>query len=76
MSKAKEFLGEASFHDKDDLLKGITFGDLTLVLTANEPKIDEKVVKRVFKEILAASLEDAEFELKKNMKEILAKTKR
>ena len=62
---------EEKMHQKDDLLGGITFEELITTIQSNESVVNEKVVKKVYKEILKANLDDAEYELKQNMKEII-----
>ena len=59
------------FAMNDDLLGGITFGELIDTVSANEANSDEKTIKKVYKEILKMKLEDAEYELKKNIKQIM-----
>ena len=59
------------FHQKDDILASITFEELITTVTTNEKVMDEKTVKRVWKELLKNALGDAEHELKQNMKAIL-----
>jgi hypothetical protein len=62
---------EEKFHPKDDLLRGITFEDLIMAVQANEPEVNEKSIKKVYKEMLKQVLEDAEYDLKSNMKDLL-----
>jgi hypothetical protein len=63
------------FHEKDDLMRGITFEALLTAVGSNEKEINENVVKTVFKELLDANLEDAHSELKENMKQIIKELK-
>jgi uncharacterized protein YqgV (UPF0045/DUF77 family) len=59
------------FHQKDSLFPGITYQELMETLHANEKVIDEESVVRTFKAIMAKYSEDAEQELKMNMKRII-----
>jgi|WetSurMetagenome_2_1015567.scaffolds.fasta_scaffold59843_5 hypothetical protein len=59
----------------DDILSGITFDELIVTLQSNEPHVDKTAVKRVYKEILKAKLEDAMFELERNMDYIIGQTR-
>jgi len=60
------------FHPKDNLLRGITFEDLIDTVFSNEREINERTVRKVYKELLRASMKDAEAELRDNMDEILS----
>jgi hypothetical protein len=62
---------EEKFHPKDDLLRGITFEDLITAVQANEPEINETSIKKVYKEILKQVTDDAQYDLKSNMKDLL-----
>jgi len=59
----------------DEILGNITIGELIDTLVSNEPTINEKIVMKVYKEILDYKLQDAEDELKHYMKFILKETK-
>jgi hypothetical protein len=61
----------AFFHPKDTLHRGLTFEELIDAVHANEPTIDERSVRKVFKEIMRDAARDAEAELKSNMKQII-----
>ena len=61
----------AGFHPKDDLLRGITFEELIDTVYSNEQTRDEKAVKKVFEELLKASVAEARSELRRNLKEIV-----
>jgi len=69
--KFKEF-----FHEKDNLLRGITFEDLITTLQSNEPEINEKTVMKVFNEMWKELLTEAQHELKKDMKQIIKEAQR
>jgi len=71
MKKWKDLMVTERFHQKDDILASITFEELITTVTTNEKVMDEKTVKRVWKELLKNALGDAEHELKQNMKAIL-----
>lgn len=58
-------------HIKDDLLAGITFEELIITLQSNEPEINEKVVQRVFSELVKDAVENAKEELRYNMQMII-----
>lgn len=77
--RIRELCGSAllteRFRANDDLLEGITLGELVTTIQANESTIDKSVVLRVYKDLLKAKLDDAEYELNKNMKAILAELK-
>ena len=60
------------FHSDDDLLRGISFQDLIDTVYSNESIVDERSVRKVYKEILTTNLKDAEYELKQNMTEVIA----
>jgi len=62
---------EEFFHEKDNLLRGITFEDLITTLQSNEPEINEKTVMKVFNEMWKELLTEAQHELKKDMKQII-----
>ena len=66
---------KTSFHTKDNLLDGITFESLITAIESNERVYDEKTVKKVFNEIRKEVLGDAEFLLRKHMKDILKELK-
>lgn len=59
------------FHSADSLVRGITYEDLINVLVSNEPKITEDVVMKVFRELMREQLDDARYDLKKNMQKII-----
>lgn len=59
------------FHEKDDLLRGITFEDLIIAVQSNEKAISASSITKVFNEMVKANLKDAEYELKSNMKQII-----
>ena len=58
-------------HIKDDLLAGITFEELIITLQSNEPEINEKVVQRVFSELVRDAVQNAKEELSDNMQMII-----
>lgn len=58
-------------HIKDDLLAGITFEELIITLQSNEPEINEKVVQRVFSELVRDAVQSAKEELRDNMQMII-----
>lgn len=58
-------------HIKDDLLAGITFEELIITLQSNEPEINEKVVQRVFSELVRDAVQNAKEELRDNMQMII-----
>lgn len=60
---------------KDVLLKGIDLEEVITTVQCNEPIINEEVVRKVFKEILALQLEDAYAALEENMTFILNQSK-
>ena len=60
---------------QDQILNAITYEELIDTIQSNESVIDEKTVKRVYKEILKFKLSEAEYELKKNMKKIIEMAK-
>lgn len=57
---------------QDNLLDGITFGDLILAVHCNCQKVTAKAVADEFVEILQQRLEDAKFLVKNNYDEIIA----
>jgi len=59
------------FHEKDDLLRAITFEDVIIALQSNESIIDEASAKKVWKELLKAAVDDAEYEFRNNIKQII-----
>ena len=61
----------AFFHRDDDLLRGITFGELIDTVYSNERVIDERTVTKTFNELLKANVRDAKSELKGSMKKII-----
>lgn len=69
----KTMLTEQPFgtHLKDDLLRGITFEELVETLQSNESVHNERVVNKVFEELLKSNIADARHELKSNMQMIL-----
>ena len=67
-------LGE-DMHETDNILDGITFDDVILVLHSGERVIDEKAVRRVVKEILEIQMQDFEYILNNNINEIIARAK-
>ncbi len=71
MKRYREKKLQEGFHQMDDLLSGFTFGELIETLQSNEAIIDERSVRKVFKELLNFRLEDARYELKKNMHQII-----
>jgi len=72
--ESEETLDEA-ISLNDEILGNITIGELIDTLQSNEPTINEKIVMKVYKEILDYKLEDAKDELKHYMKFILKETK-
>ena len=66
---------KAYFHEKDDLLAGITFEDLITAVQTNEKIKSAETVKKVFREIVKANMKDAEAELRDNMQQILKEVK-
>jgi hypothetical protein len=67
----KKVLNENNFHEQDWLFKGFTFDDLITALQSNERDINENSVKKVFKELYNESMENALYELKTNMNQII-----
>ena len=67
-------LGE-DMYETDNILDGITFDDVILALHSGERIIDEKAVRRVVKEILEIQMQDFEYILNNNIKEIIARAK-
>ena len=59
------------FHEMDNLLDGITFSELIDTVASNERVIDQHSVTKTWKELLRTKMRDAEYELKKNMKQII-----
>jgi DNA mismatch repair ATPase MutS len=55
----------------DDILKAITYEELMDTVHSNEKEITEKAILKVYKEILKMNSDDALYELKKNMKNLL-----
>lgn len=66
---------DVDLNEQDNLLDGITFGQVILDLYAGERVIDENAVKKVVKRILDDRLESMNFLLKNNMDEIIKKAK-
>ena len=60
------------FHPRDNILDGITFEDLIDTVFHNEKEVNEKVVGKVFEEILKQRTIDARHEVKTNMKKIIS----
>lgn len=60
---------------RDSILSGITFGELVDTVQANEPVVDSVSVMRVYNRILKTQLDDAEYELKSKMKDIIKAVK-
>jgi hypothetical protein len=56
----------------DNILDGITFDDLITAVLSNEPEVNERTVKKVFKEILETQLKDADYLLEQHMQKIIA----
>jgi len=56
----------------DNLLDGVTFDDLILAVHCNCRVITPEAVRRQWREILEARLEDAKFLLERNMAAIMA----
>ena len=75
MNKIAKHLKKSYFHEKDDLLRGITFDELIITVQSNEKTISAETVKKVYKELLQANIRDAEDELKDNMAQILKASK-
>jgi hypothetical protein len=67
----KVVLRENTLHEQDWLFKGFTFDDLITALQSNERDINENSVKKVFKELYNESMENALYELKTNMNQII-----
>ena len=59
------------FHVMDDLLSGFTHDDLITAVLANEPEINEQVIKKVFNEMLQQQINEAKATFKDNLKEVL-----
>ena len=59
----------------DNLLDGFTFDDVITALQCNEPVIDEAAVRRTVKNMLELRMQDLEFLLKNNMKQIIKEAK-
>ena len=71
MNKVAQYVKKSYFHEKDDLLAGITFEDLITAVVSNEKIKSAETIKKVFKELLNANVRDAEAELRDNMQQIL-----
>ena len=77
--KLKEYLNEKKVlymidpttNVKDSMLDGFTYEDIIDAVYHNEKNIDEKAIKKVFKEILKDQIKDAEYALKKNISNML-----
>ena len=61
------------FHEQDDLLRGLTFEDLITAVASNIPseRINPMTVNKQYQELLRMQMRDAEYELKRNMKQII-----
>ena len=59
------------FHEDDNLLRGITYGDLITAVESNEKVINETVVANTFNAILHDNIHDANFDLNQEMPKIL-----
>lgn len=55
----------------DRLMDSVTYDDLLTAVESNERVIDEKVITRVFNELLSINIEDARYELKRKMSDML-----
>ena len=75
-SSSSSAIGQSRWHQKDDLLRGITYEDLIITVQSNEPEINEASVRKVYREILNSNLHDAQVDLKDNMSRILKEAKR
>jgi len=64
------------FHNEDSLLDGLRYKDLLVAVVCNEPVINEATVMKNFEDMKERILEDAEFLLEKNMKEIIKRAKK
>jgi hypothetical protein len=83
MKSFGEFLNECScqineggYHGKDNILNGFTFEELETTVKANEKTLDEKAVRKVFKELLDDEIESAQKELDMNIKQIVKNIKK
>ena len=68
---AKKLKETIAFHPKDDLLGAITFEELITTIQSNEPEVSPRTAEKVFKELLAARVKDAQYEFKRNVKKIV-----
>jgi hypothetical protein len=76
-NEKQESLNEAfTMHVKDELLEGFSFETLIDTVSSNESNIDAKSVTKVFNEMLKLAVDDAKFELKKNLKAIVEASKK
>lgn len=60
----------------DELLRGINFRELLLTIHTNEEKRDVEVIKKVYRELARARLEEANYTLEQNFQAILEHFKR
>jgi len=65
----------AFFHRDDNLLAGLSFGELIDAVHSNEPMIDEAAVRKVFGEIVQTQMQDAEHGLAGSMGKIIAEAR-
>jgi hypothetical protein len=69
-------MSENGIFAEDNLLDQISYRELIVTLHCNEKVIDEKAVRRVLKEIQSFRQLDLEDRLQRNMKHIIAESKR
>jgi len=68
---------DEGYHSKDDILQGFSFGGLVLAVRSNVPnhKIDKNSIMKEFKNMLESRIDDAKYEVNKNMKQLLKESK-
>lgn len=77
--EASKVNAEMPTHQLDSLLRGISYEELFEAVYANhgtEALSDPKIIQQVFKELLGTNLEDAKYELTKEMPKILEMAKK
>jgi len=73
MKKIVEATKKEAVHEKDNLLRGITFEELIIAVYSNERAINASSVIKVFNEIARERMANANSELRSNMKFIIDK---
>ena len=72
----KEWKLNKDLYSDDNLLDGITFDDIILMLDCNEKEININTAQKCFNELLALRLEDAKELVRINLNEIVKEAKK